>query len=47
MEGMLGRGIAVLIAISFVLSLMFGFLAELVTNSCAKLVGGGDDADKE
>ena len=22
-------------------------LAELVTNSCAKLVGGGDDADKE
>lgn len=32
MEGMLGRGIAVLIAISFALSLVFGFLAELVTN---------------
>ncbi|WP_292679999.1 TraM recognition domain-containing protein [Microbacterium sp. SCN 69-37] len=32
MESMLGRGIAVLIAISFVLSLVFGFLAELVTN---------------
>ncbi len=32
MEGMLGRGIAVLITIAFVLSLTFGFLTELVTN---------------
>lgn len=32
MEGMLGRGIAVLVAIAVVLSLVFGFVAEFVTS---------------